>query len=104
MIPRMYVRNLASRSAKHVGFCNQGHSVGQPRCPTLQEVTSAEGGEGERTRGEPRLLAPGRGSLTSSQTLTPPLRRLLQDVAIKILRNVQDDSQQYQEFLQVQAP
>ena len=25
----------------------------------------------------------------------------LQDVAIKILRNVQDDSQQYQEFLQV---
>ncbi len=24
-----------------------------------------------------------------------------QDVAIKILRNVQDDSQQYQEFLQV---
>ena len=27
--------------------------------------------------------------------------RVLQDVAIKILRNVQDDSQQYQEFLQV---
>jgi hypothetical protein len=26
---------------------------------------------------------------------------VLQDVAIKILRNVQDDSQQYQEFLQV---
>ena len=26
---------------------------------------------------------------------------VVQDVAIKILRNVQDDSQQYQEFLQV---